>query len=158
MIGLSAGSPFPGESLAALWRSDPGEPPSKISQAFSEIANATAFEPQPGNDLKRHGFQMSLVAREMHYVRDGMGPEQLYDLRLDPYEMGNLIGSAQGDRAVATFRRMLLKELTESPGSIEVENAYLKPYRQWLRTLVQTSSPPRDAISAREPARDGKRD
>ena len=56
------------------------------------------------------------------------------------------------------FRRMLLNELTDNPGSIEVENAYLKPYRQWLKSLVQTSSTPRDAISAREPARDGKRD
>ena len=158
LLGLSAGSPFPGQSLASLWRSAPGESRSKISQAISEIANATAFEPQPVRDLKRRGFQMSLVALDAHYVRDGMGSEQLYDLRTDPYEMENVIGSPKGDRGLAIFRRMLLKELTESPGSIEVENAYLKPYKQWLKSLVQTNSLPRDALSARESKSDRKPD
>ena len=44
---------------------------------------------------------------------------------------------------------MLLDVLTDNPGSIEVENAYLKPYRQWLKSLVQQHSTPGDAVSAR---------
>ena len=32
---------------------------------------------------------------------------------------------------------MLLEVLTENPGSIEVEKAYLEPYRQWLEALVR---------------------
>ncbi len=85
---------------------------------------------------------MSLVASGRHYIRDGTGSEQLYDLRRDPFERVNLMGSADGNKTVSDFRRTLLKVLTDNPGSIEVENAYLKPYRQWLNSLVQASSPP----------------
>ena len=62
-FGLSAGSPFPGHSLAAFWRSSSRTAASEITPALSEIANADRFQPQPGNDLSRRGFQMSLVAR-----------------------------------------------------------------------------------------------
>ncbi len=31
---------------------------------------------------------------------------------------------------------MLLEVLTDNPGSVEVEEAYLKSYRQWLAALV----------------------
>ncbi len=148
LLGFSAGSPFPGHSLASLWRTAPGSSHLENTPAVSEIANPTAFEPQPGNDLRRRGFQMSLVALGTHYIRDGMGLEQLYDLTSDPFERFNLIGSARGDRMVASFRSRLLKVLTDNPGSIEVENAYLKSYRQWLQSLVQQHSTPGDAISA----------
>jgi hypothetical protein len=77
-----------------------------------------------------------------------MGGEQLYDLASDPFEMVNLVGSSQGDRLLPTLRGMLLRELTNNPGSIEVENAYLRPYRQWLKALVQQPSPPGAALSA----------
>ena len=49
---------------------------------------------------------------------------------------------------MAIFRRMLLEVLTDDPGSIEVEKAYLGTYRQWLKSLVRGRFPPRDAISA----------
>jgi len=147
-IGLSAGSRFSGHSLASLWRSTPGASPSESSPAFSEVADARAFRPQPGRDWRRRGFAMSLVALGWHYVSDGMGTEQLFELGSDPVERVNRIGSADGDQVVAIFRWMLLKVLTDDRGSIEVENAYLKTYRQWLRSLVRGRFPPRDAISA----------
>ena len=40
---------------------------------------------------------------------------------------------------------MLLEVLTENPGSIEVEKAYLEAYRQGLKALVPEGSPPRVA-------------
>jgi arylsulfatase A-like enzyme len=138
-LGLSAGSPLPGRSLAACWVPTPGEAPSATSPALSEHANTTAFQPQPERGLKRRGFQMSLVAQGRHYVRDGMGSEQLYDLRSDPFEQVNLIGSAAGDQVVGSFRKRLLEVLTEDPGSTEVENAYLKPYRQWLKSSIDAA-------------------
>ena len=88
LLGLSAGSPFPGHSLAALWRSAPGQPPPETTPALSELAHATAFQPQPQGRARPRGFQMSLVAPGRHYVRDGTGSEQLYDLRRDPFETG----------------------------------------------------------------------
>lgn len=147
-LGLTTGSPFPGHSLAATWLPASGQAPPAISPALSEHANATAFQPQPARGPGRQGFQMSLVASGRHYVRDGMGAEQLYDLRSDPFEQVNLIGSAVGDRVVGHFRKRLLEVLTDDPGSIEVEDAYLKPYRQWLESSISESSPPRDTRSA----------
>ena len=44
----------------------------------------------------------------------------------------------------------LLDVLTDNPGSIEVENAYLKPYRQWLKSVVEESPAPREPVSALE--------
>jgi arylsulfatase A-like enzyme len=140
-LGLSAGSPLPGQSLAAFWSFAPGKEPSEITRALSELAHANAFRPQPRDRLSREGMQMSLVASGRHYIRDGTGSEQLYDLTRDPFETVNLMGSAPGNQAVHVFRRMLLEVLTDNPGSIEVENAYLKLYRQWLDSLVQASSP-----------------
>ena len=66
-----------------------------------------------------------------------MGPEQLYDLRADPYERVNLMASPTGGQRVGPFRKMLLEVLTDNPGSVEVEKAYLEPYRKWLEDLVQ---------------------
>jgi arylsulfatase A-like enzyme len=145
-LWLSAGSPFPGRSLAAYWRLTPGQAPRGITTpAFSEQADPIALEPQRQGTHGRDGFQMSLVALGHHYIRDGMGAEKLYDLVSDPSELKNLIGSSDGDRAVGVFRKMLLEVLSENPGSIEAEGTYLGPYRQGLRALVQEGSPPQVA-------------
>ena len=145
LLGFSGGLPFPGQSLAASWRSapeiamaallrsTPGRSPSPISPAFSELAQETAFKPQSGEC--RRGVQMSLVAWGRHYVRDGMGTELLFDLLRDPFETNNLMKSAEGDQIAGPFRKMLLKLLTDNPGSIEIENAYLNVYRQRLKTI-----------------------
>ena len=92
---------------------------------------------------------MSLVASGHHYIRHGMGLEQLYDLRADPSERANLMASAQGGRRVVPFRKMLLEVLTANPGSVEVERAYLEPYRKWLEALVQSPPEPIATSAAR---------
>jgi arylsulfatase A-like enzyme len=154
LLGLSDRSPFPGRSLAAYWSPAPGSAPPETTPALSELAGAAAFRPQHERGLSRRGFQMSLVAQGRHYLRDGEGVEQLYDLERDPFERTNVIDSPEGQRAVGSLRQKLLEVLTASPGSIEVERAYLKPYRQWLMSLVETSPPPRDT---RPPPERGKR-
>ena len=46
-LGLSASSPFPGHSLAAHWRTAPGQAPQgTTARALSEQADPIAFEPQ----------------------------------------------------------------------------------------------------------------
>ena len=112
-----------------------------MTPALSELAHLNAFQPQPQDKLSREGLQMSLVALGRHYIRDGTGSEQLYDLNRDPSELVNLMDSVEGKQEVGVFRRMLLGVLTDNPGSIEVENAYLKPYKAWLKSLVQADSP-----------------
>jgi arylsulfatase A-like enzyme len=148
-LGLSAGSPFPGLSLAS-WRAASGSGSTQFTPAFSELAHPTAFEAQPKSGLVRRGVQMSLVAFGQHYVRDGGGSEQLYDVVRDPLETKNLVGSTEAGQVIGIFRRMLLRVLTDDPGAIAVENAYLKPYREWLKALVTESSVPHDRVSALE--------
>jgi arylsulfatase A-like enzyme len=145
-VGLSAGSPFPGRSLAAYWRLAPTHVPQGITTpALSEQADAIAFQTQPSSGRRNNRFQMSLLSSGQHYLRNGIGTEMLFDLKKDPLERVNLIGSSYGDQAVGVFRRMLLEVLTDNPGSIEVEKAYLEPYRQELDALVQERSPQRVA-------------
>jgi arylsulfatase A-like enzyme len=142
MLGLSQGSPFPGRSLTAYWGQRAGQPSVITSPALTEQAEAAAFQAQSRPSREHPGFQMSLVASDHHYIRHGMGLEQLYDLRVDPLERVNLMASPVGERRVRSFRRMLLKVLTENRGSVEVEKAYLEPYRKWLESLVQDRSEP----------------
>ncbi len=92
---------------------------------------------------------MSLVARGRHYIRDGFGSEQLYNLGQDPFESVNLAGSAEGKQGVAIFRRMLLDVLEQNPGTVAAENAYLIAYRQWLESIIEEIPQARQPISAR---------
>jgi arylsulfatase A-like enzyme len=140
-LGVSAGSPFPGRSLASFWSSPPGKAPPALTPALTELVwRPDAFPHQPQDRTSRQGFQMSLVASGWHYLRDGTGSEQIYDLSRDMGELDNLSDSPKGQHQLGVFRRMLLEVLTDNPGSIQVENAYLKPYRQRLKSLVQASS------------------
>ncbi len=147
-LGLAAGSPFPGHSLSALWSKAPGNQSPKLTPGLSELAHANAFQPQPHNKLSREGLQMSLVNAGRHYIRDGTGSEQLYDLSRDPSELVNLADSVEGKQTVGDFRRILLEMLTDEPGSIEVESAYLQPFKQWLKLLVKAPSSPPNSIAA----------
>jgi arylsulfatase A-like enzyme len=136
-LGLSPGSPFPGHSLAVYWGLTPPPIPPETSPVLSEYANATAFQPHSEQGLSRRGCQLSLVAGGQHYVRDGMGTEQLFDLDRDAFEQVNLIAAAEKSQEAIRLRKMLLDVLAKNPGSIEVERAYLKPYREWLRSVVR---------------------
>jgi arylsulfatase A-like enzyme len=142
LLGLSAGSPFPGRSLAAYWRPAPGASAPEISSpAFSEQADATAFQAQAERLPGHAGFQMSLIAGNQHYIRDGMGREKFYNLTTDPYERQDLMNTPYGMAEAVPFRRKLLDLVTAAPGPTEVEKAYLERYRQALRSDVQRDSP-----------------
>jgi arylsulfatase A-like enzyme len=149
-LGLSSGSPFPGHSLAAFWSLAPGQGFPTISAAFSEMRSEQAGPPQPHEKPERKGLQMAMVASGWHYIRDGVGPEQLYNLRRDPSELLNLVGSAEVNDVLNGFRRRLLDVLTADLGSTEVENAYLARYRRLLKSEVGASSQPPGSISAVE--------
>ncbi len=154
-LGLSAGSPFPGRSLAAHWTSTAGGPPPGTTPALSELARAGAIRPRTGAGLWHRGFQMSLVDPGRHYIRDGEGTEQIYDVVRDPFERTNLIDSPEGHQAVADLRRKLLELLTADPGSTAVERAILGPFRQGLQSLVGGGHPPPDNLSALRRRPDG---
>jgi arylsulfatase A-like enzyme len=147
-LDLSAGSPFPGRSLAVHWGLPPGQPsPEMTTPAFSERAVATAIEARRRFIGGSPTFEMSLVARDHHYVRNAIGGEELYNLTRDPYGQFNLLKSTADHLGVNVFRMMLFKVLTENPGSIEVEAAYLRRFRQELKAVISESYPPRVAVA-----------
>ncbi len=132
LLGLSAGTPFPGHSLTGYWKSSAGEDSEITTPALSEQADPTAFEGLPASDSSHPSYQMSLVTSGHHYVRTDLGAEQLYDLKSDPYERHDLMESPDGKRQVVVYRKKLLEVLTENPGSVEAEASYLRDYRKSL--------------------------
>jgi arylsulfatase A-like enzyme len=139
LLGLSAGSPFPGRSLTAHWGSAGSSrvPPEMTTVAFSEMADWTVFEPNPPRGLGFGGFEMSLAADGQHYTRNGLDAERLFDLTDDPFELDNLMQRPDAAKRAEAFRKRLLSFLTENPASAEVEKAYLKGYRDRLRAAVR---------------------
>ncbi len=142
-LGLADGSPFAGRSLTSTWKGSPAETAGvMVSPAFSEQANRSARakgHPEPGPGGFDPGFQMSLVASAHHYLRNGEGKELLFDLRNDPLELRNIAGSAENGLLLQSLRASLLKILTESPGSVAVEAAYLRDFRRELEARIAES-------------------
>ena len=141
LLGLSADSPLPGHSLATYWSQSSDQTlEEQTSPAFSERVDAAAFKTHPEGRPGSPGFEMSLVAMGHHYIRDSQGTERLFNLYDDPYERRDLIHTSEGRNRVEVCRSMLLKVLSESPGSVEVEHAYLSHYRNELKTDLGQSS------------------
>jgi hypothetical protein len=92
------------------------------------------------------GFQMSIVSSNHHYIRDGAGNERLYNLLNDWFEHVDLTKSADGKQAVEAFRGKLLEVLADNRGSVEVEEGYLKRFRESLKALVDAASARRVAV------------
>ncbi len=139
LLGLSAGSPFPGRSLASYW----GVPASGraggefTTPAFSEMADWTAFDPHRSRGIGFAGLEMSLVVDGHHYIRNGLDGERLFDLTVDPFELDNLIPRPGAAQKLQRLRKRLLDFLTENPASAEVEKAYLKSFRERLSAVVR---------------------
>ncbi len=97
LLGLSAGAPFPGESLARFWRppsSSPGTPadPPATSPALSEVLpnDPLGSDPDPAHLIASLRVLTSLAEGDRVYIRrEGVAQEELYDLREDPGQSRN---------------------------------------------------------------------
>ena len=94
-LGLTAGAPFPGRSLL-LERGD--------GPVLSEVAAAPEDDPNQGRSPARLGPMTSLVARGYHYVLNGDGREELFDLDADPRERLDLAATPDAAPALRQFR------------------------------------------------------
>jgi arylsulfatase A-like enzyme len=128
-IGLAAGAPFPGRSLAKAWQPTPGTGHPPVSPSLSEASLPIVPDPRHGPGSTQRGFTMSLVADGRHYVRDGGGTEELYELKGDPLELHNSRGTPDGDRTLGNFRQSLLEILTDDPVENGKGGEYLRRYR-----------------------------
>jgi arylsulfatase A-like enzyme len=108
LLGLSAGAPFPGRSLAAHWTA-----PGGADTAFSMLKRGLVR--QGWYPIGRGSEMYSLTTSEHHYIRNGDQSEELYHLRQDPGEIRNLAGNPGSAPVLDRFRRSLTRVLGSSP-------------------------------------------
>jgi arylsulfatase A-like enzyme len=109
LVGLGAGSPFPGRSLARFWVDPaPGAPPGSSEGALSELASPNPIDPNQGRSPIRRGPLISLAEGELVYIRNqGDGQEELFDERDDPRELINLARHQAMQPVLERFRDRL---------------------------------------------------
>jgi arylsulfatase A-like enzyme len=133
LLGLADGAPFPGRSLAALWRPAPAF---ERSPALSEVDIPTVIDPRRGRGARQRGFTMSLVNGDHHYLVDINGVEELYDLERDSKELRDLKKSSSADPSIGALRRSLLAAIAADPVTAGVAAAYLARLRATLESLI----------------------
>jgi hypothetical protein len=91
LCGLEAGSPFPGRSLARLWRDNSiGAESAQGDGAISELASPNPSNPNQGRSPAYRGALVSLAEGDFVYIRnEGDADEELFNERKDPGEFDN---------------------------------------------------------------------
>jgi len=91
LAGLKQGSPFPGHSLADLWRRHSQGGLFAADVVISELPTPNPFDPNHGRSPARRGPLVSVAEDEFVYIRNqGDGTEELYNEREDPGDMRDL--------------------------------------------------------------------
>lgn len=144
LLGLETGSPFPGHSLADLWRPTAGSAQRSMSPVLSEVDIPAVIDPERGPGPKQRGFTVSLVADRRHYLLDVGGGEELYDLQDDPQERHDLRKLPGEGAALSRFRLALLQVLRADPATNTAAASYLLRFRRMLEDMtgrLSTRSP-----------------
>jgi arylsulfatase A-like enzyme len=108
LLGLPDAGLFPGRSLERCWLktgSGEQESPELVLSELSHLSWAVGTPVSKG-DMK------SLITGDMHYIRNGDGTEEVYDLRNDPEEHNSLIQMPRGEE-VAEQARRVLEQMTQ---------------------------------------------
>jgi arylsulfatase A-like enzyme len=115
LIGVSAS--WPGQSLTRTWNDGQGANARSTSPILAVLPfskNLPDWYPVSNGDLR------SLLSDPYHYIRNGNGREELYDIRRDPWEKNDLAKVERVQTAVSTLRRQtdsLLGTTTDAAGS-----------------------------------------
>jgi arylsulfatase A-like enzyme len=114
LLGIPGKTPFPGASLARYWRTACGteSPANAGAMAYgpsepvlSELAGPPEADPNHGRSPAHSGPMQSVWANGLHYIRNGNGREELYDVNRDPAEAHNLADTDQAAHLLVAFRR-----------------------------------------------------
>jgi arylsulfatase A-like enzyme len=91
LVGMKSGSPFPGRSLARLWRgSSSREAVRSDDGVISELEDQNPGNPNHFRSLTSRSPLVSLAVGDFVYIRNqGDGSEELYNEREDPREFIN---------------------------------------------------------------------
>ena len=111
VLGLGAGSPFPGVSLARLWH-----PLSFIAGPIEVSPVLTEVSPSPGQPdwfPSSKGEMKSIVYQGLRYIRNGDGSEELYDSNPDhdQWERHNLVAKPEYQQQLVGARALLQRVL-----------------------------------------------
>jgi arylsulfatase A-like enzyme len=103
LVGLNKENAFPGESLARHWKStglrSPGEHP--------VLSEATSLPRVPEWYPIAKGDMTSLMIGGHHYIRNGDGRDELYDIERDPVENDDISATEAGRQVLARIKRNL---------------------------------------------------
>ncbi|WP_210420434.1 sulfatase [Aquisphaera giovannonii] len=140
LAGLREELRFPGHSLATCWGGERSVPGGPVSYAFSELVyDPKAVELDDARKSRRLKF--SMMAGGHHYVRDGLGGEQLFEVGRDPQETFDRAAEADSQPSLAACRGLLLKQLDAERGAGIIEDAYLRRFRDSLRSAAMPGRP-----------------
>jgi arylsulfatase A-like enzyme len=120
VLGLGAGSPFPGASLARFWNGQKGAAPRDpvaMGQALSEVVPLNALNPDPSQVLSHRWPLAALTSGNWTFIRrEGEGDvrEELFDLASDPSQKRNLANDP-ASQSTALRMRTELARLTAGP-------------------------------------------
>lgn len=109
ITGQGRGSPFPGRSLASLWREPPGPADAAAPRTvLSELPVPDPTDPSHGRSPARRGPLVALAEGDLVYIRNrGDGREEIYNERDDPGEERDLSRDAAMRPALERLRRSL---------------------------------------------------
>ena len=120
ILGLEAGSPFPGKSLARFWK-HAGAPAvaagdsGTVDRTLSEVVPTDSFSRDPSQIVKRGWPLGALTEGDWSYVRrEGPVREELFHLRDDALESRNLVDDPALRPRLQQMRRELGR-LTAGP-------------------------------------------
>ncbi|MCP4609838.1 MAG: sulfatase-like hydrolase/transferase [Planctomycetes bacterium] len=103
ILGLADDGLFPGRSLSRYWNESKMEEPENNALVLSELSHAPWMK---GTPIAK-GDMKSLVIGDIHYIRNGDGTEEVYDLHEDPVERNDLIRMPRGEEAVVKARNII---------------------------------------------------
>jgi arylsulfatase A-like enzyme len=111
LIGMGNGAPFPGRSLANLWRdSSPGALQAARDGALSELASPSPLDPNFDRSPASRGSMVSLAEGDFVYIRnEGDGTEELFNERDDPLELINRASDDSMRPILQRFRERLAR-------------------------------------------------
>jgi arylsulfatase A-like enzyme len=123
LLGMAAGSPFPGQSLARFWRgAGSGEAAQSVTGVLSELAAPSPASTNDGRSPAARGPLAALADDDFVYIRnDRDGREELFEARDDPLELTNRARDETMQPVLRRFRLQLarLRGDSSARGAIE---------------------------------------